>query len=97
MLETILNHNTTPNSQDMPRSLKKVLPSVYNEISANNFSGDFLAVIGRLANDEGLIKGITNAFKADGKYSLFEMDRRWDSYDLLSTENSRDGTRSQRF
>ena len=97
ILETILNHNTTPNSQDMPQSIKKVLPSVYNEISANNFRGDFLAVIGRLANDEGLIKGITNAFKEDGKYSLFKMDRRWDSYDLLSKENSRDGTCWQSF
>ena len=75
ILETILNHNTTPNSQNLPQSLQLFLPAVYNEVSKNNFSGDFLAVIGRLANDEGLIKGITNAFKKDGKYSLFNMDR----------------------
>ena len=68
ILETILNHNTTPNSQDIPQSLQTYLPAVYNKVAQNNFSGDFLAVIGRLANDEGLIKGITNAFTQDGKY-----------------------------
>ena len=68
ILETTLNHNTTPNSQGIPQSLQTYLPAVYNKVVQNNFSGDFLAVIGRLANDEGLIKGITNAFKQDGKY-----------------------------
>jgi len=70
ILETILNHNTTPNSQDIPQSLQTVLPTVYNKVAKNNFKGDFLAVIGRLANDEGLTKGITNAFKQDGKYCI---------------------------
>ena len=84
ILETILNHNTTPNSQDIPQSLQTVLPAVHDKVAKNNFTGDFLAVIGRLANDEGLIKGITNAFKQDGKYSVFKMDRRWDSHDLFS-------------
>ena len=77
ILETILNHNTTPNSQDIPPGLQRVLPTVYNEVAKNNFTGDFLAVIGRLANDEGLIKGITNAFKQDGKYSVFKWIDAW--------------------
>ena len=72
ILETILNHNTTPNSQELPPGLKQIFPQLYKYVSVDNeFKGDFLAVIGRLVtSDNELMNGITNAFKNDGKLLL---------------------------
>ena len=67
VLETILNHNTTPNSQDLPSAMQQVFPTLYQKISTNQFKGDFLTVIGRLHDDKKLIYTITDAFQHDGK------------------------------
>lgn len=68
ILETILNHNTTPHSQDLPSSIQSAFPQLYETISNNSFRGDFLAVIGRLLNDNELMDRITDAFKSDGTF-----------------------------
>ena len=65
-LETILNHNTTPNSQKLPANIQSVFPLLYQQISNNSFRGDFLAVIGR-PNDVELTSSLTSAFKGNGK------------------------------
>lgn len=66
ILETILNYNTTPNSQQLPSGFDQGFPQTYQEISQNQFRGDFLTVIGRTQDDEHLMSGITNAFQEDG-------------------------------
>ena len=68
VLETILNYNTTPNSQVFPSGLKPYFTETYNKISQNGFTGDFLALIGRSTYDRRLIDGITNAFEEDGMF-----------------------------
>ena len=66
ILETILNYNDTPNSQNLPKTVKTGFLQQYQQISQNKFRGDFLAVIGRAQDDEELVSGITNAFKKNG-------------------------------
>ena len=70
VLETILNYNSTPHSQNFPRGFDLIFGQVHQQISKNNFKGDFLAVIGREADDKRLIDGITSAYKNDGKFKL---------------------------
>ena len=67
VLDTILNHNTTPNSQKFPNSLQPLFPTLYKKVSDNQFKGDFLAVIGRVVDDLKLINAVTDAFQSDGK------------------------------
>ena len=66
ILETVLDYDTTPNSQTLPSGFEQGFPQEYQEISQNQFKGDFLAVIGRAQDDGHLISGITSAFKEDG-------------------------------
>ena len=68
ILDTILNHNTTSNSQEVPANFQSLFPQLYQQISNNSFRGDFLAVIGRLQNDNELMDRITDAFKSDGTF-----------------------------
>ena len=70
ILDTILNHDTAPNSQVFPQGLQSVFPQLYQTVSDNQFRGDFLAVIGRQVNDDELMNEVTNAFKSDGKLTL---------------------------
>ena len=70
VLETILNHNTTPNSQELPSTLQQALPTLYQKIKADQFKGDFLTVVGRLHDDKKLIDAIINAFHNCCKYGL---------------------------
>jgi len=67
ILETILNYNNTPHSQVFPKELKNFLMKAYTEISQNMFRGDFLALIGRSADDGKLLSTISKVFKKDGK------------------------------
>lgn len=68
ILETILNYNTTPKSQDLPPNITQFFPQVLQEVSRNLFRGDFLAVMGRLLNDNELVNNMTNAFNRNGKF-----------------------------
>lgn len=70
VLETILNYNSTPHSQNFPRGFDLIFGQVHQQISKSNFKGDFLAVIGREADDKRLIDGITSAYKNVGKFKL---------------------------
>ncbi|XP_078366708.1 uncharacterized protein LOC144650822 [Oculina patagonica] len=65
ILDTVLNYNTTPNSQKLPPGFDQGFPQQYQEVSQNQFKGDFLAVIGRAQDDGHLISGVTNGFKED--------------------------------
>ncbi|XP_078355557.1 uncharacterized protein LOC144640229, partial [Oculina patagonica] len=65
ILETILNHNSTPNSQTLPPVFQQYLQQAYTKISQNQFRGDFLALIGRSRDDGQLISAISNDFKND--------------------------------
>ena len=67
VLETILNHDTAPNSQDLPSAIQQVFPTLYQRIREDQFKGDFLAVIGRPHDDIILINAVTSAFRSDGK------------------------------
>ncbi|KAL9979306.1 hypothetical protein ACROYT_G016952 [Oculina patagonica] len=71
ILETVLNYNSTPNSQILPAGFDQGWPQQYQEISQNQFRGDFLAVIGRAQDDGQLISAITNAFKEDDAFKSF--------------------------
>lgn len=66
ILETVLNYNDTPNSQIIPSGFSVSFPKQYQQVSRNQFRGDFLAVIGRAQDDAHLVSGITNAFKKNG-------------------------------
>ncbi|KAL9979313.1 hypothetical protein ACROYT_G016961 [Oculina patagonica] len=68
VLETILNHNSTPHSQIFPQSLQQYFPQVFGAISKNQFRGDFLALIGRSHDDGKLLSAISNAFKKDNTF-----------------------------
>ena len=66
ILETVLNYNDTPNTQTLPWGFSVGFPKQYQQLSQNQFRGDFLAVIGRAPDDAQLVSGITNAFKKNG-------------------------------
>ena len=70
VLDGILNHDTTPNSQVLPSSAQQVFPKLYQKISTNQFRGDFLTVIGRSHDDKKLLDEMTDAFQHDGKCDL---------------------------
>ena len=67
ILETVLNHNSTNHSQIFPAGLKNYLGQAYTEISQNMFRGDFLAFIGRTADDRKLLSAVSDTFKKNGK------------------------------
>ena len=67
ILETILNYNSTDNSQIFPAGLKSYLGQAYTKISQNMFRGDFLALIGRATDDEKLLNAVSDTFKKNGK------------------------------
>ncbi|KAK3727500.1 hypothetical protein QZH41_018366, partial [Actinostola sp. cb2023] len=62
ILETIMNYNTIPNSQNLPDLVKKYLPTEYGKIQSNQFRGDFLAVIGRKDDDKALATWLVSNF-----------------------------------
>ena len=66
ILDTVLNYDDTPNSQKLPMGFSSGFPQQYQELSQNQFRGDFLTVIGRAQDDAQLVSEITNFFKKDG-------------------------------
>ncbi|KAK3751787.1 hypothetical protein QZH41_013256, partial [Actinostola sp. cb2023] len=62
VLDTIMNYNTTPNSQSLPAVVQAVLPTQYAVIQSNQFRGDFLAVIGRKDDDKALATQLVSNF-----------------------------------
>jgi len=62
VLETIMNYNTTPNSQYLPGVVKMYLSTEYGKIESNQFRGDFLAVIGRKDDDKALATWLISNF-----------------------------------
>ena len=55
IMDTVMNYNSTPNSQKLPPSSKWLIPRVYGQIEADGFRGNFLSVIGRQVDDVGLM------------------------------------------
>ncbi|XP_078366709.1 uncharacterized protein LOC144650824 isoform X1 [Oculina patagonica] len=68
ILDVVLNYNTTPNSQMLPPGFQQGFPQQHQEISKNQFRGDFLTLIGRAQEDAQLTRGIANAFKEDDAF-----------------------------
>ena len=66
ILDTVLNYNDTSNSQMVPIGFNVVFPQEYQQVSQNQFRGDFLTVIGRAHDDAQLVSGITNFLEKDG-------------------------------
>ena len=66
ILDQVLNYNDTPNSQMVPEGFNLGFPQQYQQVSQNQFRGDFLTVIGRAPDDVQLVSGIANAFEKDG-------------------------------
>ena len=66
ILDTVLNYNDAPNSQRLPVGFNVAFSQQYQQVSQNQFRGDFLSVIGRLQDDTQLVSGITNVFEKDG-------------------------------
>jgi len=62
----VLNYDDTPNSQMLPAGFSFGFPQEYQEMSQDQFRGDFLSVIGRAQDDAQLVSRITNFFKKDG-------------------------------
>ena len=54
-MDTMMNYNTTPNSQVLPYGIEHVLPEIYHQIKADEFRGDFLSVVGRFVDDAALL------------------------------------------
>lgn len=67
ILDTVFNYDDTPNSQNLPAGFCFGFPQQYEEVSQNQFRGDFLVVIARAQDDAQLVSGINNSFKNDGK------------------------------
>lgn len=55
IMDTVMNYNTTPNSQRLPAIIKRFLPETYNELKADQFRGDFLTLVGRQVDDRALM------------------------------------------
>ena len=55
IMDTMMNYNTTPNSQVLPYGIEHVLREIYHQIKADEFRGDFLSVVGRFVDDAALL------------------------------------------
>ena len=55
IMDTMLNYNTTPNSQEFPPEVKNLLPEIYQQMATNEFRGDFLFGVGRSLDDAALL------------------------------------------
>ena len=55
IMDTVMNYNSTPNTQILPPSIEKVLPEIYHQIKEDKFQGNFLSVAGRLVDDAALM------------------------------------------
>ncbi|KAK3727499.1 hypothetical protein QZH41_018365 [Actinostola sp. cb2023] len=62
ILETIMNYNTTPNSQYLPENFTSDFRTVYEKIQRNQFRGDFLALIARKDDDKELVTQLVSNF-----------------------------------
>ncbi|CAB3979852.1 Hypothetical predicted protein, partial [Paramuricea clavata] len=68
ILETVLNHNSSADSEKLPNGFDKLLPDVYNEVKNDSMRGNFLAVTGRKESDKKLISLIAKHFLKDSNY-----------------------------
>ena len=53
-MDTVMNYNSTPNSQILPFIIRKAFPGIYNQIREDKFRGNFLSVVGRVVDDVAL-------------------------------------------
>ena len=68
ILETMLNHNSSSGSQDLPDGFEQLFRDVYNEVKKNSMRGSFLAVAGRKESDKKLLSLIGKHFLKDSNY-----------------------------
>ena len=55
IMDTVMNYNSTPNSQVLPPLMSQLAPVIYNQIKADKFRGNFLSVVGRQLDDSVLM------------------------------------------
>ena len=55
IMDTVMNYNSTPNSQVLPSKTSQLAPVIYNQIKADKFRGNFLSVVGRQGDDSALM------------------------------------------
>ena len=53
-MDTVMNYNSTPQSQILPSAIAKVFPMIYRQIIEDKFRGDFLSLAGRAVDDLAL-------------------------------------------
>jgi hypothetical protein len=63
IMDTMMNYNSNPNSQDLVPKIKKFFPEVYHNITANDKRGDFLVAVGRKTNDNELLNTFSHYYK----------------------------------
>ena len=54
IMDTVMNYNSTPQSQILPPAIAKVFPMIYRQIIEDKFRGDFLSLAGRAVDDLAL-------------------------------------------
>ncbi|XP_028407465.1 uncharacterized protein LOC114530078 [Dendronephthya gigantea] len=68
ILETMLNHNSSADSQIFPDGFEKLLPGAYKEVRSDSNRGNFLAVIGRNESDRKLLDLVLKYYSKDSNY-----------------------------
>lgn len=55
IMDTVMNYNSTSNSQVLPPQIQQFAPEIYNQIKGDKFRGNFLSVVGRQVDDAALL------------------------------------------
>jgi hypothetical protein len=66
IMDTMMNYNSTPNSQTVDPILKKFFPKQYKNITGNEKRGDFLLAAGRYNDDAQLLNTLFYNYKKQG-------------------------------
>jgi len=54
-MDTVMNYNSTPNTQILPFSINQAFPEIYRQIKEDKFRGNFLSMAGREVDDAALM------------------------------------------
>ncbi|XP_060599515.1 uncharacterized protein YfbL-like [Ruditapes philippinarum] len=73
ILDTVMEYNTSSNSQKLPNGAAYFFPKSYESIESDNFQGDFLAMIYRKTVDGSLATSMTMSWSSE-KRPQFEIE-----------------------
>ena len=54
-MDTVMNYNSTRNTQILPFSIDQAFPEIYSQIKDDKFRGNFLSMAGRKVDDAALM------------------------------------------